>query len=301
MKIKVVHDQDWKSLRRQSFGGNQKAQEFSFGFDFTEYDGLLSFGQEALLSQIKNSVVPRHRRFCLLMENPAFFTPSTDYLSEHGFVICPFDISVPSGVSLIKAHAANQWFYDISYDINAGLEHRYLSHDQQKNLEFYSEEIFPHKKKLLSVITSTKGFHLGHKIRLNLTVQLKNKFGAEVDLFGFGHNPIYNKREALENYQHTLVVENDFSDYFVTEKLTDALLGFCNPIYIGAFKINEIYQARINSIDFRGKSIDNMVDEVVRVVEKGFDKDSVLAARYETLFVHNFYYHMARIIRGIID
>ena len=51
------------------------------------------------------------------------------------------------------------------------------------------------------------------------------------------------KSFAIEDYKYSIVVENDLSDYFMTEKICDVILGGATPIYIGAKKINEFYSS----------------------------------------------------------
>ena len=63
--------------------------------------------------------------------------------------------------------------------------------------------------------------------------QLQARFGDLVDVFGRGIRTIEDKSDAIYPYRYHLVLENDHSDYFLTEKLGDAFLGWSYPIYFG--------------------------------------------------------------------
>ncbi len=282
-------------LQRQSFGGKGIARNYHFDDSHEHYDLLLTFGDQHLASQIKQSQVPRELRFCLLMENPRFYSVSEAYLELHKYVISPFRIAVPAGVTLIQTHPAIPWFYDILFDTNKGLTHSILNYDSSRNLEFYCEEIDKPKTKLVSMITSTKGLSEGHKLRVALAINLKNLMKDDIDLYGFGHKPIANKREALEAYKFSIVVENDMSDYFMTEKLCDAIIGGAIPIYIGASKVREFYQSDVNVIDVAGKGLDEITRSVIKSLNKEQPEYNRLAQKHETLFRVNFYYHLANL------
>jgi hypothetical protein len=294
IRVKLLQDpagHKWP-LNRQSFKGSGIARGYHFDESHENYDLLLTFGEQSLAQQIKETPVPRERRFCILMENPRFYFVDQAYLALHKFVISPFQIELPEGVVLIQTHPAVPWFYDINFDTTIGLTHAIVNHDRQKNLEFYCEELINPKTKLVSMITSTKGMSEGHKLRVALAVNLKNFLKDNIDLYGFGHQPIANKRQALEDYKFSIIVENDLSDYFMTEKLCDAILGGTTPIYIGASKVREFYESDINYINPVGKSLEEMINSIVLFMNTEQSESNKISQKHETLFRSNFYYHL---------
>ena len=149
------------------------------------------------------------------------------------------------------------------------------------------------------MITSTKTISEGHKIRLELATSLKSKFASDIDLFGFGHNPISNKKSTLDRFKYSIIVENDFVDNYVTEKLCDAILGFCVPIYIGAPNVLDFFSVEFPTITPYGKSIDQITNEIQAIVNKD-PKVNTQSLRYDVLFKLNYFYHISSIIKKYI-
>jgi hypothetical protein len=94
------------------------------------------------------------------------------------------------------------------------------------------------KTKLVSMIASTKGWLPGHQNRLNWVDKLKDK----VDLFGTGRpHQLNDKEDGLKDYMFSVSIENDDSDMYFTEKLTDNFVMGTVPVYLGSRKVIEKY------------------------------------------------------------
>lgn len=94
------------------------------------------------------------------------------------------------------------------------------------------------KTKLVSMIASNKGWLRGHQNRLKWVEKLKDK----VDLFGTGRpNQLINKEDGLKDYMFSVSIENDNSDTYFTEKLTDNFVMGTVPVYYGSRKVVEKY------------------------------------------------------------
>jgi hypothetical protein len=94
------------------------------------------------------------------------------------------------------------------------------------------------KTKLVSMISSTKGWLRGHQNRLKWVDKLKDK----VDLFGSGRpNQLNDKEDGIRDYMFSVSIENDDSDLYFTEKLTDNFVMGTVPIYWGSRKVVERY------------------------------------------------------------
>lgn len=103
-----------------------------------------------------------------------------------------------------------------------------MSYDDLKKMNLHTI-----KSKKLSWITSNLNVTRGHKIRMEFLKKLQeNKI--QFDLYGRGFKPISHKEEALIPYKYTIVFESMKFPYYWTEKLTDALLSGCLPIYVGS-------------------------------------------------------------------
>lgn len=94
------------------------------------------------------------------------------------------------------------------------------------------------KNKLVSMIASNKGWLKGHQNRLQWVEKLKDK----VDLFGSGRpNQLKDKEDGLRDYMFSIAIENDDSDTYFTEKLTDCFAMGTVPVYYGSRKVVEKY------------------------------------------------------------
>ncbi len=91
----------------------------------------------------------------------------------------------------------------------------------------------PKKPKLASVICSNKAVTPDHRRRVEFVQELKRRLGDQVEVFGRGIRSMDDKSEAIWPFKYHVVLENDHSDFFMTEKISDAYLGYSYPIYFG--------------------------------------------------------------------
>lgn len=114
------------------------------------------------------------------------------------------------------------------------------------------------KSKLLSIIASSKRQAIGHQLRHAII----NKYQTTIDgLYGRGYQPIDNKILGLKDYRFHIVVENIKTDYWFTEKLIDAFLTGCVPIYYGSPSICKFF-------DSRGILSFNTIEELDSIITK---------------------------------
>lgn len=94
------------------------------------------------------------------------------------------------------------------------------------------------KTKLVSMIASNKSWLPGHINRLDWVDKLKNK----VDLYGTGRPfQLVDKEDGLRDYMFSVSIENDYSDNYFTEKLTDNFVMGTVPIYLGSRSVVDKY------------------------------------------------------------
>jgi len=97
------------------------------------------------------------------------------------------------------------------------------------------------KDKLISVISSAKTDSPGHRRRLEFVNLLKQHFGNRIDVFGRGIREIDDKWDALARYKYHVALENSSVEDYWTEKLGDAYLAGCYPIYYGCPNIENYF------------------------------------------------------------
>ena len=93
------------------------------------------------------------------------------------------------------------------------------------------------KSKLVSMVSSGKGFTEGHRYRLSWVQKLKDK----VDLYGREFNFIQDKDEGVNDYMFSVAMENASYASWWTEKLLDCFVAGTVPIYWGDPEISEYF------------------------------------------------------------
>ncbi len=105
------------------------------------------------------------------------------------------------------------------------------------------------KTKNISIIASWKKDTEGQKLRHEII----DKFGDRIDVYGNGYKFVENKIEALKDYRYSIVVENEQSDLWMTEKLNDCFATGTIPVYWGAQSVGNYFNndgiVRISGID----------------------------------------------------
>src|SRR5690606_18569390 len=91
----------------------------------------------------------------------------------------------------------------------------------------------------ICLITSDKTFTHGHRERLQFALELKARLGSQLDLWGRGIREFNSSWDILSRYRYAIVLENFITHDWLTEKLPDALLAWCVPLYAGCTNLNE--------------------------------------------------------------
>lgn len=94
------------------------------------------------------------------------------------------------------------------------------------------------KTKNVSIIASGKKLTYGHNLRHKIIYLYKEIFS---DVFGGGYKPISYKLDALKNFRFSVIIENDNTEDWFTEKLIDCLITGTIPIYWGTKNISKYF------------------------------------------------------------
>lgn len=94
------------------------------------------------------------------------------------------------------------------------------------------------KTKNVSLLLSNKRMTRGHRLRH----EVKERYGGKVDIYGLDHR--VTPYEALADYRYSIIIENEKSRGWFTEKLIDCLSVGTIPIYWGDPTIDEWFDAR---------------------------------------------------------
>lgn len=105
-------------------------------------------------------------------------------------------------------------------------------------IEEHEESIYE-KDKLVSIVASSKNFLTGHKLRHDVISKFKD---SNLDVFGYGYNPVQSLLTAYKDYKFTIVIENIKDDYGFSEKIITPILCGTIPIYYGTPSINSFFE-----------------------------------------------------------
>jgi hypothetical protein len=210
------------------------------------------------------------------MENSTIWSPSAQDLQGIDIIVSPYKMSdtADAGLRHIRWFPCVPWFYGISFSSSAGLLHKPLA--SRMELDKMRCMLPPQKTKLLSIIVSGKQGTHGHMWRTVVANALKAEFNDLVDVYGFGSNPISDKRTALDPYIFSLVIENSDSPFYATEKIVDCLIAWTIPIYSGSGNVDDLLCADIPRIPF-GCSPDAAVSLVKQIIRYMHWSDNALA------------------------
>ncbi|HEY9762436.1 MAG TPA: glycosyltransferase family 10 [Trichocoleus sp.] len=210
--------------------------------------------------------VPQERRVYLLREPPLKEISQknrTNY--EFAQRYCRY-VSGPDEFAPTPNYMPAIWYVDVSF--------RELA-----------EMPAPIKVKPCSWITSGISRTENHRNRLNFLRSVQES-EFEVDFYGRGLpswvsslGALNNKWHALAPYYYNLAIEN-YADnpWYVSEKLWDALLGWCLPIYYGGSAADALLPAgsflRLPSMDEKGLAF---IREVTATPDAWFEAQSAIA------------------------
>jgi len=176
--------------------------------------------------------------------------------------------------------------------------------------DFLNSLVHPPEKTIsLASINSGMNDLPGHKLRADFVSKICDE-NIDFNLYGtpnwakykqykgpttFGKWPIYSKAK------YVLAIENEVSDYYWTEKFTDAILCFTIPIYYGSAKISDFFpEGSYIPFDITKKTA---VDELQDILKSDFyekNLHNLIAARNLILTKHNMFSFLNSQVNNII-
>ena len=103
------------------------------------------------------------------------------------------------------------------------------------------EDRYREKDRDLSILSSDKVMCALHRFRLELARLCKREGLA--DTFGRfdGGGYVEKVDETLNRYRFSMIIENDVSDYYFSERLTSCFAAQTVPVYLGARRIGDFF------------------------------------------------------------
>lgn len=215
--VRIIRNYDFPDIMRQTPGGKGVWGNIHFTEDAIENpDYVLVLNQPS--APVTVSCAPENV-WAIIQEPP---TPLHTYLhrGQKGYARIYTTDETLIGPRYRHAPPVLPWHIDRDYDTLCGSQ-------------------VPDKSKDLSWVTSSLGFLPGHQQRMDFLARIRGKI--VFDLFGRGFEFIEDKWDALAPYRYTIVYENFVCPLYFSEKLTDAWLAGCMPIYIGGNALEDFF------------------------------------------------------------
>ena len=156
------------------------------------------------------------------------------------------------------------------------------------------------KSQVLSVFCSNKTFNLQQALRIRFVEALKSHFGSLVQHFGTGYEQIEEKADGLAPFIYTVVLENNIHEGFWTEKLADAYLGDCFPIYAGGKIATADFdpQARLDIDIFHFDTSLRAIEHLIKTLNIDPVRGLIREQRRRVMLEHNLFAVANRIIEA---
>ena len=223
----------------------------------------------------------------LQQEPPECKLPSINLLNKVKCVITPFHLNhtVKQYINITPL----PWTYDLNI-LNCRKKGHTISLANNLDLSALKKRKAPKKDKLCSFIVSTKSFLPGQKKRVDFAKKIMNHFDKKIDYYGFGFNPIENKKDAIDPYIFSIAIENSNYNNYWTEKIADVFLGYTCPIYYGCSNINNYFdkssymEIDINNLDFSISKIEYALNNT-----SFFQERNIALSRSKVLEEYNFF------------
>lgn len=161
----------------------------------------------------------------------------------------------------------------------------YVWYGKTKNEFEWDPECYEKKCKGISIVSSDKRMCHLHKVRIELSKYCKKNHLA--DTFGtFDGGKLCCIDDSLKDYRFSIIVENDVSDYFFTEKLTNCFASQTIPIYLGAKKIDEFFN-KDGIIAIEEKQLEN-IESVLKQCTAAYYEEHIEAIKDNYRRVHSY-------------
>ncbi|MCR9292085.1 MAG: glycosyltransferase family 10 [bacterium] len=263
-------------ILRQTPGRCGRWQEFEFVADGNKpVDGWVVYDD---LSQPEEGACPAANTLLITGEPESLRRYRTRYTGQFAQVWTSHQsIRHPH---LTRRNEAQHWHYALHPGRIHGCQ---LGFDELVRLQR------PEKSRLISVICSNKAHSPDHRQRLEFVRFLKAELGEAIDVFGRGIRDMQDKSDAIYDYRYHIVLENDHSEHFMTEKLADAYLGWSYPIYFGGREAYFRYpEGSFTAIDiYEPEAALQIVKDVIAADTYRRNMEAISEARRRVLFENN--------------
>ena len=110
-----------------------------------------------------------------------------------------------------------------------------------------------------------------HRFRREVAMEMKHKQLA--DTFGAfdGGNRVEFVDSTLTDYRYQIVIENEITDYYFTEKILNCFAAMTIPIYMGARKIGDFFNTD-GIIRVEEATMESILNAIRQCTEKYYEE-----------------------------
>ena len=261
-KIKVKLSFEWDSLPIERQTPNNSAEwgncKFYINEEIEKCDYWVVYGD---LHQTETTICPQENTLLISDEPESFlqydkvFTDSfATIISSHKYIKHKNNILYQQGLPWLIGKK----------EIKKGVfQYNSKNYDELNSIKDLK------KTRLLSAIISNKSFIPDYQNRLHFRGKLEKYFGNRIDVFGNDKNFLNDKWDGLAPYKYSIILENSAHNDYWTEKLSDAFLSLCYPIYCGCPDIHRYFdKTALTTIDIKKD------EQAIKIIENIISGDT---------------------------
>jgi hypothetical protein len=259
---------------------------FIFDPECRVYDWLVAYDDLPRDRPAEELACPRENTLLLTGEPSSITRYGRRFLGQFGHVLSSQEPGLIRHPHLITRQSGLLWFYGGS--------------DGRGSLDALADAEPPEKTSPISCVCSTKAMHhTMHSSRLAFVRRLMDRDLPEIDVWGYGIRELQDKADAIDPYKYHLAIENHACPHHWTEKLADAFLGFCLPVYFGCTNLDDYFPPdSYVAIDIRKP------DEALATIRRLLEEDpyekrlpSIIEARRRVIEEYATFPQLARLIQ----
>lgn len=214
-------------------------------WDRTRYTLPVHFYTDDMIWRVRGNP---QKKFAILLEPETLQPAKYRRALKHAEELSSFDAVFTYSTKLLESLSNAKPF------ITGGVYIGTLSGGGQINSQQY---LF--KSKNISMVSSAKRMCELHELRYQLAQKLDS--GNEVDCFGTFNGKYIKIWDSLEEYRYSIVIENEISDYWITERICNCFASMTVPIYLGSPKIGDYFN--MDGIITIDKNSINSIDDIL--------------------------------------
>ena len=217
------------------------------------------------------------RRFASLNESRAILPQCFDnYLKNKEYIANNFDLVFSHDAEILNTFPNARYMPSCSYWYGRDVPPMHYGKNEKGEpvahnaVGLLSEETHKYKSKNISILASPKQMCPMHIIRQNLAWKCKKEGLA--DTYGkFDGGPFVPIEVPFQYYRYSIVVENDVTPYYFTEKIGNCFASQTIPVYLGATKIHKFFNPD-GIITFKLEDCDHIEDILKQCTPEEYER-----------------------------